>query len=293
VTTRCVISAGDINGDGFTDVVTSSTLSKTTVWTRAVVTTPTLFPLTGVVVISSGNLSPMVVGAVDLDSDSDRDVIVVYQEFPRFVMYWFENLGVGGTRARPVDSVRMPVANTTFLAGLTSTHFRMPVVAADFDLGACRRGAHRSDAESHCALLADGADGGSVVVCARTRAPVSADGDMDLLCSCVGGSTTTLYWCANSGLAGTSRFGSSSPLLVGTASFRPDFEVAGVAAADFDRDGDIDVALGMTAGLVVFSNKRGTPASMFNSPTTLFSGSQSGSMCGVAVVDIEGDGVLV
>jgi hypothetical protein len=92
----------------------------------------------------------MVVGAVDLDSDSDRDVIVVYQEFPRFVMYWFENLGVGGTRARPVDSVRMPVVNTTFLAGLTSTHFRMPVVAADFDLGERHAGVALCAARGRC-----------------------------------------------------------------------------------------------------------------------------------------------
>jgi len=241
------VSSADVDGDGDADVLSASADDDTIAWYENDGASP---PGWTARTITSGADAARSVFAADLDGDGDADVLSASANDDKIA--WSEN-----------DGASPPVWTTRTIT--TAADLVQAVFAADVDgdgdadvLSASfndskiawyeNRSIHPSAAFPVQSVISTSADNARSV----GAADVDGDGDTDLLSASAG--DEKVAWYQNSGAtppSWTPRIISTTPL---------DGVLVSVAAADLDRDGDIDVLSGWIDGAqVVWYENDGAP----------------------------------
>ena len=221
------IAAADADGDGDLDLISQKNGEAS--WLENLDGLGNFAPPQVIQEIPSSNYENVNLLTMDIDSDSDDDLVVSYQSFPKLV--WYENLDGPDTWGPPqvIDSI--------------SNKYNKILAAGDFD------GDGDQDLVTYLLINSDGVhwyentDGNGnfapgVLVPATFNfilhfVTADFDGDSDLDFIFYKESPTGISWIEN--LDGLGTFGNETPLFY--LKYNPDR----AAAADFDGDGDTDV----------------------------------------------------
>jgi len=264
------LRAGDINGDGATDLVGAAFTGDDVSWFEnddgdgAAWTTNT---------IAAAYDGPLGVDIADLDGDGDLDVLAVTANAD--TVDWFENVGGGGTSwtASAVDAS---------FTDPDSAHATDLDEDGDLDVLVAGGGVYSWYENSGAAASwTANAFSASLTTAESARAAdIDGDGDLDALVvdSVSGG---TVQWLESDTIHHASQVDAET--LVSTLA-----QAKGVATGDIDGDGDVDVALATSAGVLQWADNAGTGASFTLTPVD----TGVGNAVELALVDVDGDGDL-
>jgi hypothetical protein len=262
------VFAADLNGDGKTDILSTSRINDTVVWYE----NTTLFSNPQIITDSASAVQS--VFAADVDGDGDIDALSA--AYSDNAIGWHENTdGAGTFSARQVISGGVSGAQDVFAADIDG----------DGDMDALSAG--HSDGTVAWYANTDGAGtfgGQQLITTLATGAEsvfatdLDGDGDIDVLSASMSGDT--IAWYENTDGAGT--FGARQVISTSATNART------VYAADLDGDGDMDVlaAAGFNDKIVWYENTDG--AGTFGGQQYITASADNA--WGVSAADIDGDG---